>query len=261
MAFWSGETLTTRLSELIDRPDPDCVDCAAYTLKVGPEYYVTPNDRTVDPHSTTLQLLSEGQAFSIPAGQLGYILSEEIVTVPTNAIGFISVRARVKWKGLINVSGFHVDPGFKGRLLFAVHNSGPVSIPLRRGDPIFLIWFADLDADAPQFSKVRKPPVTQIDTSSIAQVAGEIYSVQGLSDKIRATEKELAARITALERANGVISVLAGIIISVAVLLGGNWIVRQVIDRSTDETNASTPQQQSQASVKAPNGKAVGNSH
>jgi dCTP deaminase len=228
MTFWSGKTLLRRLPELIDAPDDACVDGAAYMLKVGPEYYVTPNDRTADPHATTIKRLDAGQAFSIPAGQFGYILSEESVSVPTDALAFISIRARVKWKGLVNVSGFHVDPGYKGRLLFAVYNAGPVSIHLRRGDAVFLIWFAGLDEDSPEFAK-DGTPVTKIDTQSITQVAGEIYSVHGLADKIRGTEKELSERIGKLERANAVIYVIAGMMITVTAAFAGQWLIRHVM--------------------------------
>ena len=183
MPFWSGPTLRSRLSEVIDKPDLNCVDCAAYTLKVGPEYYVTPNDQTSNSAEATLQQPQVGESFAIPAGQFGYVLTEEIVSIPTSAIAFISIRAKVKWKGLINVSGFHVDPGFRGRLLFAVFNAGPSSIHLRRGDPTFLIWFADLDRDSKEDSKHGGKVITQIETNAMNQVSGEIYSVQGLADK------------------------------------------------------------------------------
>uniref|UniRef100_UPI0035CBF9AB dCTP deaminase domain-containing protein n=1 Tax=uncultured Sphingomonas sp. TaxID=158754 RepID=UPI0035CBF9AB len=229
MSFWSGATLRSRLNGLIEPPDPDGVDCAAYALKVGAQYYVTPNDRSSDPQSQPLQSLDEGASFAIPPGQFAYVITEELVHVPTQALAFISIRARVKWKGLVNVSGFHVDPGFSGRLLFAVYNAGPVKILLRRGDPTFLIWFADLDEDTPADSKAGMKPVTKIDLDAINHVAGEIYSVQGLADEIRSTEKELAARITALERANGIISVLAGIAITILVGLAGQWLYKQIM--------------------------------
>jgi dCTP deaminase len=42
--FWSGETLNERLKALTDPFLPERVDCAAYTLAIGPEIYVSPND-------------------------------------------------------------------------------------------------------------------------------------------------------------------------------------------------------------------------
>src|ERR1700675_3867633 len=104
MAFWSGEKLAERLSELVDPSDPKNIDCASYTLSVGPEYYVSPTDQTSDEKSRSLILLAEDQAFAIPPGQFAYVHTEEIVKVPADSIAFISIRARVKWKGLVNVS-------------------------------------------------------------------------------------------------------------------------------------------------------------
>ncbi|MBT1159642.1 deoxycytidine triphosphate deaminase [Aminobacter anthyllidis] len=227
MAFWSGETLKERLSELVNPADPECIDCAAYTLKVGPEYYVTPTDRTPDPKSVSLKTLQLGEAFAIPPGQFAWVLTHEVVTVPKNALAFISIRARIKWKGLINVSGFHVDPGFSGRLTFSVFNAGPVPIHLRHNDPTFLIWFADIDRAETDYAKAAKAPVTQLDLTALNQVAGEVYSLQGLADRIRSTEKDLSSRITALERANGVFAVAAGVVLALAAGLAVQWIVRE----------------------------------
>ncbi len=50
--FWSGETLRERLKELIEPFDQNRVDCAAYTLSVGPEAYVSPTDQTIDSNNS-----------------------------------------------------------------------------------------------------------------------------------------------------------------------------------------------------------------
>ena len=64
--FWSGETLSVRLKPLIDPFIPERVDCAAYTLAIGPEVYVSPNDQTADPTTVTVRKLTEEEAFTIP---------------------------------------------------------------------------------------------------------------------------------------------------------------------------------------------------
>jgi len=61
-----------------------------------------------------------GKQIAIPPGQLALLITEEEVAIPTNRIGFISIKFTAKMRGLINVSGFHVDPGFKGKLKFSV---------------------------------------------------------------------------------------------------------------------------------------------
>jgi dCTP deaminase len=239
MTFWSGDTLRNRLGALISPPNVEAIDCAAYTLTVGPEYYVTPTDQSSDPKRTSLKTLDEGEAFAVPPGGFAYVLTEEIVTVPADALAFISIRARIKWRGLINVSGFHVDPGFCGRLTFAVFNAGPVSVHLRRGDPTFLIWFADLDHASTTYLKSSTPIVERIDLGALNQVAGEVHSIQGLEQRIRTTEKDLGQRITALERANGLVIAAAGALMTLVLA----FVVQLVMKMAADPTpqKISTP--------------------
>src|SRR5690349_13918290 len=146
--FWSGETLSKRLVGLIEPFSPDRIDCASYTLSIGSEVYVSPNDQDADPTAVTVRRLDPGDAFTIPPGQFAFLLTEEIVVVPNDALAFISIRSKIKFRGLVNVSGFHVDPGYRGQLTFAVFNAGPAPIHLKRGQQVFLIWYASLDCDS-----------------------------------------------------------------------------------------------------------------
>jgi dCTP deaminase len=130
MAFWSGETLLSRLPPLIRPFDPTKVDCAAYTLRVGSEIYVSPSESEQDPKKITIQKLDPSQCFTIPAGQFAFLLTEEKITVPLGAIAFISMKSGIKLRGLVNVSGFHVDPGYSGHLIFAVFNAGPKDVEM-----------------------------------------------------------------------------------------------------------------------------------
>lgn len=233
MAFWSGPTIRRQLPNLIDNPDPACVDGAAYTLKVGFEYYVTPTDRDSDPKTRSVKRLSPGECFAIPPGQFAYVMTDEIVSIPTNVLGFISIKARIKWKGLVNVSGFHVDPGFRGRLTFSVFNAGPGSIHLRQGDPVFLIWFADLDVDAGDDAKHMKVPATQMDINILNQVTGELNSLEGLADKLRKTDRDLRDKINDVQRANAIVYVAAGLVIAVATAMGGRFIYEWIVPPKT----------------------------
>src|SRR6266850_6603948 len=141
MAFWSTEEFRRRGAQenLVVPFDPQNVKHGAYELAVGPEVSITSKD------STTKEMLDAAEAFVIPPGQFGLLLTEEIISTPLNAIGFISIRASIKFEGLVNVSGFHVDPGFTGRLKFSVYNAGSRNIVLSRGDRVFMMWFSDLD--------------------------------------------------------------------------------------------------------------------
>jgi dCTP deaminase len=220
--FWSGETLLKELPGLIEPFSPENVDCAAYTLAIGNEIYVSPTVETEDPRSKTIYRLSDGEAFTIPPGQFAFLLTEEIVEVPSCALAFISIKAKIKFRGLVNVSGFHVDPGFKGRLVFSVFNAGPATIHLKQGQPCFLIWYASLDCG----SEMVKTASIQdgIDPQLINNISGELQSFESLLKKIKDVEKALDERVHKIERDHAVIRWGLGLLLTFIVGMVTWWI-------------------------------------
>jgi len=97
-------------------------------------------------------------------------------------MGFISIKATFKSKGLVNVSGFHVDPGWRGPLIFAVFNAGPATIHLQRGMDLFLLWIADLDE--PSKKHKSKPGQAGIPPTMINNLSGVVDSVYALEGRI-----------------------------------------------------------------------------
>jgi dCTP deaminase len=93
-------------------------------------------------------------------------------------MGFISIKATYKLKGLVNVSGFHVDPGWSGPLIFAVFNAGPAPVHLQRGLPLFLLWIADLDE--PSEKRKTKHGPDGIPPTAINNITGVVDSIYAL---------------------------------------------------------------------------------
>ncbi|AUX78306.1 dCTP deaminase domain-containing protein [Sinorhizobium fredii] len=187
MAFWSSQTLESRLSELVGGTGSPKVDCNSIELTVGREVYVTPN--LTDIYTTTKQQLQHEQAFQIPPGQFAFLLTEETVKVPPTAMAFISMKATFKMRGLINVSGFHVDPGWSGPLVFAVFNAGPSPVHLQRGLPLFLIWYAELDH--PSEKRKSQPGSTSIPPSFISSLTGGNDTLHALDQRLKDGVKKL----------------------------------------------------------------------
>lgn len=218
MTFLSGETIIQRLDELIidENQDPAGnirqVDCNAYSLRIGPHAYVTNANKYKNPKEEYIQLKND-DSLEIPCGQFGLILTEEFVKVPQDLFGFISIKSSIKHLGLINISGFHVDPGWKGRLLFTVYNAGPHSITLKRGEDAFLIWFAKLDRENTRYqykkSHTMRHSLTSFDINS---KKGEIFSPQVLNKKIEDVSKETKHWVIAL-----IVAFLSGIVIGVTI--------------------------------------------
>ena len=136
--------------------------------------------------------------------------------MPVDAMAFISMKSRVKFRGLVNVSGFHVDPGWTGPLIFAVFNAGPSTVHLQRGMPLFLIWFADLDAASVKSKTSPGPSVIPPDL--INNITGELNSFQSLDKKMREEDRKLSDRIHSVEKTQA--RILATATVLGALLLG-----------------------------------------
>lgn len=188
----------------------DKVEAAGYRLAVGREYFVN-GDGT-----STVKTLNKGQSFVIEPGQFAFILTDERVYISKSSIGFISIRASQKFLGLVNVSGFQVNPGFSGNLIFAVFNAGPKHINIRKGDEIFSLWIGDLDAPLDDtFEEKGKIPnnLDHIPSEVVNGIAGEALTAYQLTERISELRDELGkVKTYALNAAYalGIVATLVG---------------------------------------------------
>ena len=215
MSFWRAETLLEKLPKLIDPFDSEAIDCAAYTLHIGGEVYVSPDQEIKNSNRHTKQKLADGECFTIPPGQFAFLVTKENVKVPDDALAFLSIKARIKFSGLINISGFHVDPGYSGKILFSVLNAGPKPLHLQQGQDLFLIWYADLDGSTAY--KKQDQGFNEIEPELINRISGEILSLQSLSDKQHILEKELAQQKTR-------VNILIPLAIALVVIPVSGWL-------------------------------------
>jgi dCTP deaminase len=102
-------------------------------------------DEVVKSNATEpISLKKNNGIITIEPGEFALLHSYEKIHIPQDLMAFISLRFSTKKKGLINISGFHVDPGYNGYLIFSVYNVGSKPICLRYQEPIFMIFFATL---------------------------------------------------------------------------------------------------------------------
>lgn len=184
MTFWSDRhwLAVPPGQECVQPYDPSALEDANYLLSIGDEIYVSSPEI-----KSTIQKLSDKKPnFAIEPGQFAFLLTAERVTIPFDAIGFISIRATIKFMGLVNISGFHVDPGYSGKLIFAVFNAGPTRVHLQKGQRIFPLWLANLNA--PIRRGQLRVGYDRIPPKLVTQIAGDFttaYQVKIQLDKIR----------------------------------------------------------------------------
>ena len=218
--FWGPRRLREKLSsgERVKPFNKARIDGASYRLSIGKEIYVSPTAEATDTSTRSITRLKECEAFAIPPGQLAFLLTDEVVKVGLKEIAFISIRARTKYRGLVNVSGFHVDPGFEGQLTFAVFNAGPVTVHLRQGQEVFLIWYADLSDGC----ATRRPPGPyQIGSELVSGIGGKLHSLASLGSAVDAVEQRLEKRLDAVTRELAVFRVVAAVALTLLISVGG----------------------------------------
>jgi len=230
MPFWSGEKLEAELASCITTGGygAENIDCASYTLHVGPEVFITPDHYEPNPSQNTKRKLAIDEAFNIPSGQFAFLLTEEEVSISDKCIAFISMKASTKFKGLVNVSGFHVDPGYKGRLVFSVFNAGPAPIKLQRGMPLFLMWLADLDR---QTTKVKNnKPITELNLKILDPIHGPIFSPQAISESVQSFKSDIKDDVHKIDTK---VSNLIAITSLLGILITGvaGYQIKQLMDK------------------------------
>ncbi|RYD57613.1 MAG: hypothetical protein EOP56_07490 [Sphingobacteriales bacterium] len=201
MAFLGSQKLIELITNekvILPNPDTKRVKGGAYELSLGNEAFTT------DSKDKRKEIFSNNGLVTINPGQFALLLTYEEVDIPLSKIAFISIKAGVKLRGLVNVSGFHVDPGFKGNLVFSVYNAGtsPISLEVC-GEPYFLIWFAELQLATGETTvyngdhkNQKSIPPKYID----ALIAGELASPVVLSRKIEDNYKAADNKIGILNK-------------------------------------------------------------
>lgn len=196
MAFWSKERIESRQVEqaLVTPYAVEHIEQNAYALGVAAEYAITAADGGGSKRSA-----ARGEHITIPPGQFALLLTEETVAVPANAMAFISMKAKFKLRGLVNVSGFHVDPGFNGRLKFAVYNAGSVAIDLSPGQRLFLIWYCDLDQTTQAVYSGSHQGQDGITPDDVMSIRGIVVSPAGINSRVAALEELVKSDIRRIE--------------------------------------------------------------
>lgn len=240
MSFWTKKTFEKRAKEenLIQPFDPDRVEHSSYELSLGNEYFLTSDDPPVK------KVLEDGEQLSIPPGQFALLLSMEKVSVPLDALGFISIKAGIKFKGLVNVSGFHVDPGFSGQLKFSVYNAGVSTIILDAGKPYFLLWFAKLDEKLTKGYEGSHQDQKGISGKDVMDLQGMIPSPHALEERIKKLENwfKVIARL---------LIILGGIILTA---LFARYLYYNIPQPQTQQPLPNSPHTQSEAPFPSPRG-------
>lgn len=164
-------------------------------LRLGDEVYISSD--------TAPKQLKDDEFITVKPGDFILLLTKEELDLESDVMGFISMRFDYKQKGLINVSGFHVDPNYKGKLIFSAFNAGPRDIILRKLDPVFMIFFEKVGAECQN----EHLGFQHIPASMVEQIQGKSITLSSNAGK--------------LDRMEFYLKLIGGIVITITVSLLG----------------------------------------
>ncbi len=217
--FLSGDVIANHGAAWITPFDLERVDGAAYTMRIGDEAFVSPEGRDTRKPGLT-QRLNQGAPIVIPPGQFAFLPTREFIRLPHDILGFINMKSKLKNSGLVNVSGFHVDPGYKGKLLFAVFNAGPQTVTVRCDQDAFLIWFARLENATEKYAR-KVAGFQEIDTTLMGLIPAETASLNSLNRRIDQLDQRLSYVTGGMAIATAI--AIAAVAALIATAVSGNW--------------------------------------
>lgn len=182
----------------------ECFNGWEYDLRLGNEYYSTTSDLPV-------YLNKKDPYVVIRSGDFALLITKEKLQMPLDVMAFISIKFTYKQKGLINISGFHVDPGYNGKIIFSVYNAGPNDIILRSEDCVFMIFFQGLG------QKIKKKSSGSFENIPVNMISA-----------IRGRSASLSANAEKIDRVEHYVKFYGSIAIAIIILLLG-VILRQLI--------------------------------
>lgn len=219
MSFLSSERIIFKAEELVKPFLKERVKYGAYELGLGSEAIISDN-KSKESYETGKQII-------IPPGQFALLITDEEVSIPPSLLGFISIKFSSKKLGLVNISGFHVDPGFVGKLKFSVYNAGSRPVFLTVGNPLFLIWFANLDEETKDFRKPERTKWLNLSDDDTRETIGDIASPAVLKERLDKVENK--------------IKIYGGIVVTLALFIVGRFLWGELTEsKQPSQPNSNT---------------------
>jgi len=188
MGFLNDKEIEKALGNVIAGPietdkegRPVQLQPSSYELRLGKEVFLSSEKKLV-------RLGKDQFEIAIKPGDFAILMTYESVKIPADLMALISVKTTFKNMGLVNISGFHVDPGYEGKLTFSVYNAGPGEIILRYKESTFIIFFAELVDPAKELYSGEHQYQDQIPSRDMNKLTGKPVSPLDLDTRLHSLE-------------------------------------------------------------------------
>ena len=115
----------------------------------GMKYDFRVSPKLLSPHFNRDRLYDEKDEanFIIKPGETAYVTTEEDLDLPNNIFCQLSTKRKLSHDGILLLGGFSIDPNYKGKLFFGLHNLSREDYPFRPGKKLVAGIFYELNND------------------------------------------------------------------------------------------------------------------
>jgi hypothetical protein len=185
----SENEMSTRVArgELIEYASTSSIEGVKYDFLLGPDVLL-PGGGPLHADSSGE---SQGRRLLLMPGSLAYVLTKERLKLPKDVKAELSPKRKMSHAGILVLGGFCVDPGYTGRLLFALFNYSTSPFLLRPGKKLIAAQFYQLDSEETPPVHIQEPIEDFPDDIVRFMTTYEPVTVDGLNTKL----EQLRARI------------------------------------------------------------------
>jgi dCTP deaminase len=119
-------------------------------------------------------------------GELVYVMSDETVELPNDIRADLSLKRKISHLGIMVLGGSSIDPGYKGKLIFALYNLSTRPFPLQPGRKLIAAQFYRLTPGEQPPSTSQPPEALYEFPDDLVQLMGayEPATVEGLRQSL-----------------------------------------------------------------------------
>jgi dCTP deaminase len=206
----------------LDGFDPKNLNPASYDAGLGRRAFLSSSN-------TKLNVEAKG-IMTLEPGDFAVVTTFEKFVFPLNIAGTIGIRSHYARKGIIQLSGPQIDPGFRGVLVIGLFNASPRSVVIPFKEPFLTISFFQLVEPAKEGYQGEYQDQEDVPTADIEWLAetrgmsfGQIITtLQTLNSSVAGLDKsveDLDKSIGRMQWIVGIALTAIAAIVAVAALL------------------------------------------
>ncbi|MCL2051790.1 MAG: hypothetical protein FWG91_08700 [Lachnospiraceae bacterium] len=138
---------------IIQNGDESCAEGLKYDLRLGNRFLKAGNksgERTFE------QLYAKDQAF-VDTGEVVFVMTKERLDIPLDVKVSLFDKRKLSHDGINLLGGRFIDPGYKGYLIFGIHNVAGKAFPLKPGRKLIGAEFTRLTGSEVVKKETRIP--------------------------------------------------------------------------------------------------------